>query len=73
MLIAHCHLTDKGLCLVDMDGSRVHITAEDALVLAMVIREHEKALQDMVFRKLQAHLESQKEREETHAPKDDAI
>ena len=60
MLIATCHLTDKGLCLIDVDGSEVELTAEDALVLAMVIRKHEAALQEMVHRALE---ETQKRKE----------
>ena len=68
MLITSCHLTDKGLRIIDVDGSEVHITAEDALVLAMVIRRHETALREMMYRAL---LEAQK-REETHAPTEDA-
>ena len=61
MLIATCHLIDKGLCITDVDGSEVHITAEDALVLAMVIRKHEKALQEMVHRTLEAQQKQKRE------------
>jgi len=61
MLITSCHLTDKGLRIIDVDGSEVHITAEDALVLAMVIRKHEKALQEMIHRALEAQQEKKGE------------
>ena len=48
ILIIELHLTDKGVRLIDVDGSSVEITAEDALEFGAWIEKHKAELKERV-------------------------
>jgi hypothetical protein len=50
MLIGRVHLTDKGIAIYDVDGSKVEMIALDALELANWIQKHQHALLEVIRR-----------------------